>query len=45
MTDATANLAEGLLGNDGQPVDYLRQRYLSLSDPTETRNEHFVGRI
>src|SRR5262249_27702543 len=37
-------LAEELLNNDGLPVDYLRQGYLSLSDPTKTLHELILGR-
>jgi phage terminase large subunit-like protein len=37
-------LAEDLLNNDGLPVDYLRQGYLSLSDPTKTLHELILGR-
>jgi hypothetical protein len=37
-------LAEELLNNDGLPVEYLRQGYLSLSDPTKTLHELIMGR-
>jgi Phage Terminase len=43
-TDATGKFAEELLNNDGLPVDYARQSYLSLSDPTKTLHEQIVGR-
>ena len=37
-------LAEELMNNDGLPVEYLRQGYLSLSDPTKTLHELIMGR-
>jgi phage terminase large subunit-like protein len=37
-------LAEELLNNEGLPVDYLRQGYLSVSDPTKTLHELILGR-
>jgi phage terminase large subunit-like protein len=37
-------LAEELLNNDGLPVEYVRQGYLSLSDPTKTLHELIMAR-
>lgn len=37
-------LAEELLNNEGLPVEYHRQGYLSLSDPTKTLHELIMGR-
>lgn len=37
-------LAEELLNNDGLPVEYIRQGYLSLSDPTKTLHELIMAR-
>jgi phage terminase large subunit-like protein len=36
-------LAEELLNNEGLPVEYIRQGYLSLSDPTNTLHELIMG--
>ena len=37
-------LAEDLLNNEGLPVEYHRQGYLSLSDPTKTLHELIMAR-
>ena len=37
-------MAEELQNIDGLPVDYLRQGYLSLSDPTKMLHELSMGR-
>jgi len=37
-------LAEDLLNNHGLPVEYHRQGYLSLSDPTKSLHELIIGR-
>jgi len=37
-------LAEELLNNEGLPVEYHRQGYLSLSDPTKTLHELIMAR-
>jgi phage terminase large subunit-like protein len=37
-------LAEELLNVDGLPIEYIRQGYLSLSDPTKTLHELIMAR-
>ncbi len=37
-------LAEELLNNEGLPVEYFRQGYLSLSDATKTLHELILAR-
>ena len=46
MTDPynAKKLAEDLLNQHGLPVEYLRQGYLSLSDPTKTLHELIMAR-